>query len=116
MPEHSEHRQYRDEKSFIPKHQILSSVAKVAKDIKEDLSVEIISIGDRIQIIDKSRKPVLNVLCDILEDTQKEDWIKLVIITVKEGNMPTHDIKKIYTTYINDKRITDDIKILKDEI
>lgn len=116
MPEHSEQRQYRDEKSFIPKHQILSSVAKVAKDIKEDLSVKIISIGDRIQIIDKSRKPVLNVLCDILEDKQKEDWIKIVIITVKEGNMPTHDIKKIYTTYTNDRRIRDDIKLLKGNI
>ena len=116
MPEHSEQRQYRDEKSFVPKHQILSSVAKVANDIKDDLSVKIISIGDRIQIIDKSRKPVLNVICDIFKDKQKEDWIKIVIITVKEGNMPTHDIKKIYTTYINDKRIRDDIKLLKDEI
>ena len=76
MPEHSEQRQYRDEKTFVPKHQILSSVAKVAKDIKDDLSVKIISIGDRIQIIDKSRKPVLNVLCDIFEDKQKEEWIK----------------------------------------
>ena len=116
MPGHSEERQYRDEKSFVPKRQILSSVAKVAKDIKDDLSVKIISIGDRIQIIDKSRKPILNVLCDILEDKQKEEWIKMVIITVKEGNMPTHDIKKIYTTYINDKRLKDDIKLLKDEI
>ena len=53
MPEHSEERQYRDEKTFVLKHQILSSVAKVAKDIKDDLSVKIISIGDRIQIIDK---------------------------------------------------------------
>ena len=105
MPEHSEQRQYRDEKSFVPKHQILSSVAKVANDIKDDLSVKIISIGDRIQIIDKSRKPVLNVLCDIHKDKQKEDYTKMVIITVKEGNMPTHDKKKIYTTYTNDKRI-----------
>lgn len=103
-------------KTFVPKHQILSSVAKVAKDIKDDLSVKIISIGDRIQIIDKSRKPVLNVLCDIHKDKQKEDYTKMVIITVKEGNMPTHDIKKIYTTYTNDKRIKYDIKLLKDEI
>ena len=116
MPEHSEQRQYRDEKTFVPKHQILSVVAKVAKDIKDYLSVKIISIGDRIQIIDKSRKPVLNVLCDIHKDKQKEDYTKMVIITVKEGNMPTHDIKKIYTTYTNDKRIKYDIKLLKDEI
>lgn len=116
MPEHSEQRQYRDEKTFVPKHQILSPVAKVAKDIKDDLSVKIISIGDRIQIIDKSRKPVLNILCDIHKDKQKEDYTKMVIITVKEGNMPTHDIKKIYTTYTNDKRIKYDIKLLKDEI
>ena len=116
MPEHSEGRQNRDEKSFIPKHQILSTVGKVVKDIREDLSVNIINIGDRIKIIDKSRDVILNVLCDIYEDKQKANWLKIIIVTVMEGNMPTHDIKKTYQTYTNDKRIINDIKLLKNEI
>lgn len=72
MPGHSEERQYRDEKSFVPKRQILSSVAKVAKDIKDDLSVKIISIGDRIQIIDKSRNLYLMYYVIFLKINKKK--------------------------------------------
>ena len=69
-----------------------------------------------IQIIDKSRGKHFNIILDIKKDNKKDDYIKLTITTVMKGNMPTHDIKKIYTTYSNDSKVKDDVKILKNEI
>lgn len=113
LSQHGEERQLRDEKQFISKNNLLYSITKVAKDIKDDFDENIIQYGDRIKILDKSRDNHLNIICDINKDNKKLDWIKLSIITEMENNMPTHDIKKIYTTYSSDLKVKNDVKLLK---
>lgn len=113
---HGEDRQTRDDRPYIPKYEISWTIAKVAKDIRDDFNEKLINYKDRIQIIDKSRNEHLNVLCDIYDDIKKSDSIKLSIITIKEGNMPTHDIKKIYTTYSSDNKVKNEVSLLKNQL
>ena len=110
---HGEERQIRDGKGFIPKNEIVYSIGKVAKDIREDFDLNNIKYKDRIKILDKSREKHLNIIADINKDSKKNNWIKLTVVTEKENNMPTHDIKKIYTTYSSDNKVKNDIKLLK---
>lgn len=113
---HGEDRQTRDNRPYIPKYEISWTIAKVAKDIRDDFNEKLINYKDRIQIIDKSRNEHLNVLCDIYNDIKKSDNIKLSIVTIKEGNMPTHDIKKIYTTYSSDNKVKNEVSLLKNQL
>lgn len=113
---HAEDRQTRDDRPYIPKYEISWTIAKVAKNIRDDFNDELINYKDRIQIIDKSRNEHLNVLCDIYDDIKKSDNIKLSIVTIKEGNMPTHDIKKIYTTYSSDNKVKNEVSLLKNQL
>lgn len=113
---HAEDRQTRDDRSYIPKYEISWTIAKVAKNIRDDFNEELINYKDRIQIIDKSRNEHLNVLCDIYDDIKKSDNIKLSIVTIKEGNMPTHNIKKIYTTYSSDNKVKNEVSLLKNQL
>ncbi len=113
---HAEDRQTRDDRPYIPKHEISWTIAKVAKDIRDDFNEYFINYNDRIQIIDKSRNTHLNILCDIHNDIKKSDNIKLSIITLKEGNMPTHDIKKIYVTYSSDVKVKNEVSLLKNQL
>lgn len=113
---HAEDRQTRDDRPYIPKYEISLTIAKVAKNIRDDFNEELINYKDRIQIIDKSRNEHLNVLCDIYDDIKKSDNIKLSIVTIKEGNMPTHDIKKIYTTYSSDNKVKNEVSLLKNQL
>lgn len=113
---HGEDRQTRDDRSYVSKHEISWTIAKVAKNIQDDFNEKIINYKDRIQIIDKSRNEHLNVLCDICEDIKISDSIKLSIITIKEGNMPTHNIKKIYTTYSSDNKVKNEVSLLKNQL
>ena len=113
---HAEEREMRHSKDYITKKEISLTLAKVAKDIRFDINNKNIELNDRIQIIDKSRGKHFNIILDIKKDNKKDDYIKLTITTVMKGNMPTHDIKKIYTTYSNDSKVKDDVKILKNEI
>ena len=113
---HAEDRETRHNKNYISKVDIVLSLGKVSKDIRNDLNTNFIKLNDRIQIIDKSRDDTLNILCDILKDNKKNDYIKLSVVTVMLGEMPTYDIKKIYTTYSNDSRVRNDVKILRNEI
>ena len=113
---HAEDRQTRDDRPYIPKYEISWTIAKVAKNIRDDFNEELINYKDRIQIIDKSRNEHLNVLCDICEDIKISDSIKLSIITIKEGNMPTHNIKKIYTTYSSDNKVKNEVSLLKNQL
>ena len=113
---HAEDRQTRDDRPYIPKYEISWTIAKVAKNIRDDFNYELINYKDRIQIIDKSRNEHLNVLCDIYDDIKKSDNIKLSIVTIKEGNMPTHDIKKIYTTYSSDNKVKNEVSLLKNQL
>jgi hypothetical protein len=113
---HAEERETRHNKDYISKKEIIYSVAKVAKEIKDDINTNDINIKDRIQIIDKSRGKEFNIICDITKDDKKSNYIKLYITTVMKGKMPTHDIKKIYQTYSSDSKVKDDIKLLKNEI
>lgn len=113
---HAEDRQTRDDRPYIPKYEISWTIAKVAKNIRDDFNEELINYKDRIQIIDKSRNEHLNVLCDIYDDIKKSDNIKLSIVTIKEGNMPTHDIKKIYTTYSSDNKVKNEVSLLKNQL
>ena len=113
---HAEDRQTRDDRPYIPKYEISWTIAKVAKNIRDDFNDELINYKERIQIIDKSRNEHLNVLCDIYDDIKKSDNIKLSIVTIKEGNMPTHDIKKIYTTYSSDNKVKNEVSLLKNQL
>lgn len=113
---HGEDRQTRDDRPYVSKHEISWTIAKVAKNIQDDFNEKIINYKDRIQIIDKSRNEHLNVLCDICEDIKISDSIKLSIITIKEGNMPTHNIKKIYTTYSSDNKVKNEVSLLKNQL
>lgn len=106
----------RHKKDYISKIDIGYSIAKVVKDIRNDINSNFINIKDRIQIIDKSRGTTLNILADINKDLIKENYIKLTVITVMKGDMPTHDIKKIYNTYSNDSKVKNDVKFIKNEI
>lgn len=116
MSKHSEDRQDRQDRedtNYISKTEINYTIYKVIKLIREDFDENIININDRIQIIDKSRDIELNIICDIKNDKKYADWIRLLIITEMENNMPTHDIKKIYSTYISDKKIQKSTKLFK---
>lgn len=113
---HAQDRQTRKDKQFISKYNISNSIAKVAKEIRDDFELNNIQYKDRIKILDKSRDKHLNILCDINEDSKKKDWIKLSIITVMEDDMPTHNIKKTYITYSSDSKVKDDIKMIKNMI
>ena len=113
---HAEDRQTRDDRPYIPKYEISWTIAKVAKNIRDDFNEELINYKDRIQIIDKSRNEHLNVLCDIYDDIKKSDNIKLSIVTIKEGNIPTHDIKKIYITYSSDNKVKNEVSLLKNQL
>ena len=110
---HGEERQIRDGKGFISKNEIVYSIGKVAKNIREDFDLNNIKYKDRIKILDKSREKHLNIIADINKDNKKNDWIKLTVVTEKENNMPTHDIAKIYTTYSSDNKVKNDVKLLK---
>lgn len=113
---HAEERQIRDGKGFISKNEIVYSIGKVVKDIREDFDLNIIKYKDRIKILDKSREKHLNIIIDINKDDKKSDWLKLSIITEMEDNMPTYDIIKTYITYSGDQKIKNDVKILKNMI
>ena len=113
---YGEDRQTRDDRPYVSKHEISWTIAKVAKNIQDDFNEKLINYKDRIQIIDKSRNEHLNVLCDICEDIKISDSIKLSIITIKEGNMPTHNIKKIYTTYSSDNKVKNEVSLLKNQL
>lgn len=110
---HGEERQIRNENDFISKNEIVYSIGKVAKNIREDFDLNNIKYKDRIKILDKSREKHLNIIADINKDNKKNDWIKLTIVTEMKNNMPTHDIAKIYTTYSSDNKVKNDIKLLK---
>ena len=113
---HGEDRQTKDDRPYVSKHEISWTIAKVAKNIQDDFNEKLINYKDRIQIIDKSRNVHLNVLCDICKDIKISDSIKLSIITIKEGNMPTHDIKKIYTTYSSDNKVKNEVSLFKNQL
>ena len=113
---YGEDRQTRDDRPYVSKHEISWTIVKVAKNIQDDFNEKLINYKDRIQIIDKSRNEHLNVLCDICEDIKISDSIKLSIITIKEGNMPTHNIKKIYTTYSSDNKVKNEVSLLKNQL
>ncbi len=112
---HAESREARHDNNYITKKEIFFTLAKVAKDIRDDIDDNTIQISDRIQIIDKSRNNELNIICNINND-KNDNYIKLYIVTVMNGKMPTHDIKKIYSTQSNDYKVKDDFKLLKNEI
>lgn len=113
---HAEEREMRHIKDYISKKEISLTLAKVAKDIRFDIDNEYLQLNDRIQIIDKSRDKILNIILDIKKDIKKENYIKLCITTVMKGNMPTHNIKKIYTTYSSDSKVKNDVSFIKNEI
>lgn len=117
MIPHGEERQTRNNRPFIPKNEIVYSIGKVAKDIREDFDIELIKFNDRIKVEDYSRNNHLHILCDIQKDNKYSDWIRLVIVTeMEQKNMSTYDIKKTYKTYSPDNKIKKDIKLFKNMI
>ena len=110
---HAEDRQTRSEKNFISKSEIIYTIFKVSKDIYEDFNLNIIKIGDRIKIVDKSRNKKLNIICEISKDNKFADWITLNIITeIEKNNMKTYDISKEYITYSSDNKVKQSVNIL----
>ena len=107
---HGDERQTRDNKNnkFISKKEISYSLYKVSKQIKDDYDLNNIKENDIIGIIDKSRNVEYNCICNI---EFKDNYIILKIITHEyKNNFVFKNCKKIYNTYINDKKIEKEYK------
>ena len=107
---HGDDRQSRDNKhnNFIPKKEISYTLYKVSNQIKDDYDINNIKENDIIGIIDKSRNVDYNCICSI---NVKDDYIILKVITHEyKNNFIFKDCKKLYNTYINDKKIEKEYK------
>ena len=113
LSSHAEERETRHDKDYISKIEILSSICKVIKQIKEDINNNIIHINDNILIEDKSKNITTNFICSILNDTKNKNEIKINVITnIRKKNFIEYNITKKYVTYINDKEVQKKIKLL----
>lgn len=94
---------------YISNAEILYSLYKVSKNIRDDFDENIIKIGDKILVFDKSRSQNYFALCEIQEFRKDQTYISLKLITHMYKKKPevfhSNDIKKIYTTYISDKDV-----------
>lgn len=107
---HGDERQNRDNKhnNFISKKEISYTLYKVSKQIRDDYDINNIQENDIIGIVDKSRNVEYNCVCSINIDN---DFIVLKIITHEyKNNFVFKDYKKLYNTYINDKKIKKEYK------
>lgn len=107
---HGDERQSRDNKhnNFISKKEISYTLYKVSKQIRDDYDLNNIKENDIIGIIDKSRNVQYNCICNI---EKKDNYIILKVITHEyKNNFIFKDYKKLYNTYINDKKIEKEYK------
>ena len=94
---------------YIPNSEILYSLYKVSKQIRDDFDEQLIKIGDKILVFDKSRKQNYFALCEIQEFKNDNTYISLKLITHIYKKKPemfySDDIKKTYETYVTDKDV-----------
>lgn len=94
---------------YISSAEILYSLYKVSKNIRDDFNENIIKFGDKILIFDKSRSQNYFALCEIQAFRKDQTYISLKLIThmykKKHETFYSNDIKKTYTTYISDKDV-----------
>lgn len=107
LTEHSSDRKFnREGHQYISNKEILFTLYKVAKQIKEDYNVNIININDNILITDKSRKNNYHIFATICEDKKDKEYLVIKVIThIYKDDFKTNDAKKKYITYLNDKDI-----------
>ena len=107
---HVDERQNRDNKynNFISKKEISYTLYKISKQIRDDYDINNIQENDIIGIVDKSRNVEYNCVCSINIDN---DFIILKVITHEyKNNFVFKDYKKLYNTYISDKKIEKEYK------
>lgn len=113
LSEHSlDRKSNRENKQFISNKEILYTLYKVAKQIKEDYDVNIIQINDNILITDKSRKNNYHIFATIYKNKDDNEYIIIKVIThIYQNEFKTNDAKKTYITYLNDKDIEKRFKL-----
>lgn len=107
---HGDERQIRDNKhnNFISKKEISHTLYKVSKQIRDDYDLNNIKENDIIGIVDKSRNVDYNCICNI---KLNNEYIILKVITHEyKNNFIFKDYKKLYNTYVNDKKIEREYK------
>jgi len=102
----------RENQQYISNKEILYTLYKVAKQIKDDYDVEIIKENDKIVITDKSRNKNYHILATIYKDKTNSDFLVIKVIThIYQENFESNDARKIYITYINDNEIDKKYKL-----
>lgn len=96
----------RENHQYIPNKDILYTLYKVAKPIKDDYDVHIINVNDNIIITDKSRKQNYHIFATLYEDKNDKGFLVIKVIThIYQKTFESDDAKKRYVTYLNDNDI-----------
>lgn len=102
----------RENHQYISNKEILYTLYKVSKQIKDDYDVEIIKENDNIIITDKSRNKNYHILATIYKDKTNSDFLVIKVIThIYQENFESDDASKRYITYINDNEIDKKYKL-----
>ena len=103
---HSEDRKTREGSQYISNKEILYTLYKVAKQIKDDYDVDIIKENANLLITDKSRNENYHIFATIYNDKDDNEFLIIKVIThIYKEEFKTEDVKKSYITYLNDKDI-----------
>lgn len=103
---HSDDRKNREGHKYISNKEILYTLYKVAKQIKDDYDVNIIKEDDNILITDKSRSKNYHIFATLYNDKNNKDFLVIKVIThIYKDEYKTDDAVKTYVTYLNDKDI-----------
>ena len=107
LSEHSEDRKSnRENHKYISNKEILYTLYKVAKPIKDDYDVNIINVNDNVIITDKSRKQNYHIFATLYKDKNDKDFLVIKVIThIYQKTFESEDAKKRYVTYLNDNDI-----------
>lgn len=107
LSEHSNERKSNHENhKYISNKEILYTLYKVAKQIKDDYDVHIININDKIIITDKSRNKNYHIFATLYEDNFDKEFLVIKVIThIYQDKFESIDVKKRYVTYLNDSDI-----------
>lgn len=113
LSEHSTDRKSnRENHQYISNKEILYTLYKVSKQIKDDYDANIINENDKIIITDKSRKQNYHILVTIYNDKNDKDYLIIKVIThIYKEKFESNDVNKRYITYLNDKDIEQRYKL-----
>lgn len=102
----------RKNQPYISNKEILYTLYKVSRQIKDDYDVEIIKENDNIIITDKSRDKNYHILATIYKDKTNSDFLVIKVIThIYKEKFESNDVNKRYITYINDNEIDKKYKL-----